>query len=120
MICSRVDGIIALQILADASKSDVKVLRALQNLAKGVQPKMPAVHMPEEGTRKHATFIALFICRIPHLIIEKYVQNFDWSQTTSFFYSKESFWSDYVKDAEDNETMKQIFDYRSLYKSLVL
>ena len=44
----RVDGIIALQILADAAKSDVTILRTLQNLAKGSQPK-PPIHLQSES-----------------------------------------------------------------------
>ena len=46
----RVDGIVALQILSDAAKSDLKILRTLMNLARGVQPKPPAQTAANDGS----------------------------------------------------------------------
>ena len=58
----RVDGIVALQILADAAKSDVRILKTLQNLARGTQPKPPVHLQSENGTTGSLCLIRSWSC----------------------------------------------------------
>ena len=52
--CYRVDSMIALQILAEASKSSLMALKALHNLARGYRPsdkvKSPPVSSRSESS----------------------------------------------------------------------
>ena len=38
---TRVDGVCALQVLAEAAKCNLSALKVLQNLARGVSPRSP-------------------------------------------------------------------------------
>ena len=64
----RVDGVVALQILSDAAKSDLKILRTLMNLARGVPPKPPAQAASDDSLQTNHLNIKHTMSKVSKLV----------------------------------------------------